>query len=281
MISEAAFSLLEMITTMGMLSVIMSIVITFFFDTTFRSNDQELMLQAHQGARAMMDELAFELRMAGNGMPLGQPAFSISDRKIGEAALAILPGSDASTVVFRANLTGRIHLISKDFNPADSLTAELVSAEGLGAGTEIYINDLPVRGLSGLKGRIASAGTNSVTLSDSYIASENAVFAAGSILEPVSEIEFVSLPDWAGIRRISENTDEILLPNSQFSVEYLESDGSRLNPPLSSEVLAGQLSAVHLTVRVRTRRKLHASGSEFVAELQRTIALRNINLNNF
>lgn len=276
--SNRGFSLLEMLAALGLLSIVMGTVVAFFFDVTYHSNDQLLMLQANQAARALIDELGSELRMAGNGLPLGQAGFSANDQNLGDAPLPVLPESREDLIVFRGNMTGDVYVLSSDFNPQESQTVKLASTEGLESGMEVYISDASANGSSALKGRISSVGTDTVILQSGFVATEDAIFASGSMLDPVLEIEFRSLADWRGIQRAVGGTTEILLPNSAFSINYLGSDGTAIGPALSASSVAEELSALALTVRVKARRKLR-SGLEYVAELHRNIALRNVCLN--
>lgn len=277
-LSERGFSLLEMIAALGLLSVVMTMVVVFFFDVTYHSNDEQLELQANQAARALIDEIGSELRLAGNGLPLGQTGFSASDPDLGDAPLPLLTESDENRVVFRSNTKGEVYILSSDFNPGEEATVKLVSTDGLASGMDIYITNAPALGNGGLKAEISSVTADSVDLQGITAAPEGSIFAAGSILEPVSEIELDSAADWTGITHTTGSASEILLPNSQFSIQYLDSDGALLTPPLSAAEIAGSLSSVDLTVRVRAKRKLR-SGADYTAELHRVIALRNICLN--
>ncbi len=277
-LSQGGFSLLEMLAALGLLSVVMSMVVVFFFDVTHHSNDQQLELQANQAARALIDGLGAELRLAGNGLPLGQRDFSSLNADLGDAPLPVLIESDEDHVVFRSNTKGDVYILSSDFKPAEETTVKLVSTDGLAAGMDVYITNGPVSGSGGLKAEISSVTTDSVALQGITAAPEGSIFAVGSILDPVSEIEFNSPADWTGVQRITGDSSEILLPNSQFSIQYLDSNGAVFTPPLSAAEIAGGLSAVELTIRVRAKRRLR-SGVEYVAELRRIIALRNLCFN--
>ena len=73
----------------------------------FRQNeqifrDQNLIIEMQQNARAVMSQIADEIRMAGQGMPIYAATF---DNGPGEATTAIMPSSASSRIDFRAGLS--------------------------------------------------------------------------------------------------------------------------------------------------------------------------------
>lgn len=70
----------------------------------------------------------------------------------------------------------------------------------------------------------------------------------------------------------------LLAPDSNFSLQYIMSNGTVIAPPLTDIEVANSISAVILQVNVQGERDL-VTGEAYTASLQQQIALRNLILN--
>ncbi len=78
------------------------IVFQLFSQNEKAFRDQDLVIEAQQSARAVASQIADEIRMAGQGMPLFSASF---DETESESAAVILNGSDDTRINFRAGLS--------------------------------------------------------------------------------------------------------------------------------------------------------------------------------
>lgn len=275
---EKGFSLVELVLTMGLLTIVIALSASFFLDAMYQSADEDIMLQAQQAARAIADQMKFEIRMAGSGLPLGQSGFSANDSTLGDAPLPVTADSDDTSITFRSNVSGVTQMLISDFAPVpgQSSTMQVSGINGLKTGMIVYLSDASASGTAGLKGTISSIGSGSVMIGSGYVGTANATFKAGSMLGPAIEITYLSTPE--GVRRVSEDGDQLLFPNSRFTLEYVNKNGVTMSMPLGAAAIADDLASVKMTVEVKGRRQLR-SGGEYTATLKRIAALRNLYIN--
>ena len=69
---EAGETLLPLIVSISLATVVFAATMSSFFDATKHGFDQEVRLRALEEATAVLDLMAYDLRMLGSGMPLGQ-----------------------------------------------------------------------------------------------------------------------------------------------------------------------------------------------------------------
>lgn len=137
-------------------------------DQTFR--DQNLIAGMQQNVRAVASQIAEELRMGGQGVPVYAAMF---DTSVQEAATSILDGSNASTIRFRSGVS---NVYSRATSPltygGGSETVSVTSAAGFntaiaGSTTRfVYIYGKTASTWTWLRAQVSAVntGANTITL---------------------------------------------------------------------------------------------------------------------
>ena len=276
--SEAGETLLTLVVSVGLATVVFAATVSSFLDAARHGFDQEIRLRALEEAGAVLDLMAFDLRMLGSGMPLGQPDFRIDDATLQPASYPLLPESNATSIAFRMNEWGTTTLLTADFNPAATSLVNVFSSTGFQAGNTVYINNATTGGTAGFAGTISSIAGNQLTVGLGNTYTAGTVFRSGSLIDRVSTIIYAS-PGAAGggITRDAGNGPVLLSPDSSFSATYLDVDGIVMALPLSADTIAHNLGAIRLSIQVRGDHALR-DGSIFTAQAGQTIGIRNLNV---
>lgn len=273
--SEKGETLISLLVSIGLSSIVFAAVVNTFVQSTRYSSDHNMMLSAQEEAKSIADLLAFELRLTGAGMALGQGYFSMTDTTLGDAPLPVLTNATSTSITVRFNEKGKFGVLTSSFNPAAGVTVNVNNTSAFVQGDTVYISDLAAGGNYGLKGVVSSVGGSSITLSSGAVYKTGATFASGSRIEPVREVIFNSPSDWSGITRDGEFGPIKLSPNSTFSLQYRDSTGATLSTPLTAATIKNNLAAVVVNVNVRSPRHLK-SGLIYTAQAQHTVSLRNL-----
>lgn len=277
--SERGESLMSFLVGTALVTVIFGAALNAFLDASHSSLDLRVKARAEEQAKTILDLMAYELRMLGSGMPLGQTGFAIGDAALGSAPLPVLLTSSSSRISFRLNETGAETVLVSDFTPGPSArTFSVASAADLDVGDTVYISDHTAGGTNGLSGVVEATSGATVTLANGFVSTSSAMFGAGSLVSRVTNVTFDSPADWSGVTRDPETGAVVLAPNSSFTVEYLDSSGAAIAIPLTSSSVADNLTSIRLTVSVRGDAELR-SGGIYTATAVETIALRNLNMN--
>lgn len=99
--AEKGFSLLEVLIATAIMLLIGTSVFHLFRQNEKVFHDRDLVTEMQQGARAAVSLAAGEIRTAGQGLPVYATTY---DAAPGEAAVAILAGSNAMRINFRAGI---------------------------------------------------------------------------------------------------------------------------------------------------------------------------------
>jgi hypothetical protein len=274
---ERGASILSLLVNLLLMGLIFGASLTHFFETSRRAYDHEIIASTQERARAILDLMSFEIRMAGSGMPLGQPAFMTAG--FSENALPLLPASTHQSLTIKLNESGRNAVIENSFSPSfNSLTFNVTSAEDLEAGDTIYISNMIVGGVGAMRATVSSVSGNAVTISAAYDISANTSFPAGSTVDRVSKLVFNSPPDWSGITRDAELGAVVVAPKSRFMLSYLNASGGQVSLPLTEAKILNEVSSLILTVMVKSDRPLKR-GEHYLAQTQQVVALRNLIIN--
>lgn len=276
--SEAAFTILELLVSMIIFTMLMASIIVTLPKTSKEASDQEVRAEANDLARTTLDYLAYDIRMAGAGIPFYQSGFSIGGTGLDIAPLPILLTSNDSNLTLRLNEQGLQTVLTGDFPPsAANLRFTVLSVADLSPNTTIYISDVTVAGTAGLRAVVKSitAGTRQVEINSTYIATPSTTFKAGSTVERVTDVTYTSSDDWSGITRTSGDTTLLVAPRSQFSLTYLDTAGSNITLPLTNAVVKTNLSSIRVSISVRGKRPL-SSGEIYTATAVQEVTLRNL-----
>lgn len=250
-----------------------------FSNVWARSTELRMKAQVHTEARLLLDMLAFDLRMAGTGLPLGQTAFTSTLASLGQQELPIAVGANGSTFTVQLNELGTSTVVASSFAPsASNRIIQTTSTTGFAVGDTIYLSDMPSRGTNGLRGTIEAITPSSIRITSSYASSTTGSFPAGSSVEPVTKVTYANSA--AGITRDQGSGPVLLAPSSSFSITYLDSSGTALTTPLSTQAITDSLGAVRLQVSLQLSSNSSGTSTQtFSATSSQTVALRNVNLN--
>jgi Tfp pilus assembly protein PilW len=125
---QRGFSILEILISLSITLIIGLAVFQLFRQNERIFRDENLVTEMQQGARAAIAQAASDIRMAGQGVPLYAATFNSG---LNESAVAILAGSTASRINFRAGLA-----------PADALAlAPLPMSFSVGQSVPLTVND--------------------------------------------------------------------------------------------------------------------------------------------
>lgn len=275
---ERGETLVGMLVALLLSAVVMAAAVTNFSDAWRRSSDHRMMAQTQSEARTVLDLLAYDFRMIGSGIPLGQAGFQIGDAAIGSAALPILTTSTASSLVARLNETGASTVTTANYTPSVSaLTVQILSNPGFASGDTVYLSNMTAGGTGGMMAVISTASNSALSFNSSFTATASTTFNAGSIIERVATITYNSPGVATGITRNTGGGAIVLSPRSTFTLSYLDNTGAALVLPLTETVIKNNLAALQVSVSVSSARKL-LNGKNYTATTQQVVALRNLNL---
>jgi hypothetical protein len=277
--SQRGTVLLDTLMSILVGAIVIGSAVSTFSNMWARSTELRLKTQLHTEARLILDLLAFDLRMTGSGLPLGQTAFRASDPAISQAALPVLPGASASSVTVQLNEMGTSSVISSLFDPsAGDRAIQTNSTSGFAVGDTIYLSDMPKGGSNGLRATVQGISSGTITIAPDYIIGTSAPFPAGSNIEPVKQVTYSNSA--SGITREAGSTTALLAPHSTVTLTYLDSSGSPLPTPLTATSISELLSAVVIHVTLRSAAiDTPDSQQGFTSTTSQTVALRNVNLN--
>lgn len=266
-------TLLELLVSLSITSVVLGAVVDSITRTSTQARDNEVMLHANEVARAILDTMVFDIRLVGAGMPMGQAAFpmesftpvtppgvqwssttsSTAQVRLGDAAWPIMPGSDATHIYLRLNERGVETVLANDYDPGSgSLTFTVLDVSDFTVNDIIYISDRRENGCAGLRGLITSINSASKQITISSTSGPNypsgTIFGAGSSVNRVSTVSYVSTGGAAGIQMAISDYDSTLrtlYPNSSFSLVYKNrTSGTAMTMPTAADNLCNFLPPV-------------------------------------
>lgn len=277
---ERGFTLLELMVTLVLTSIVFLGAMQMYTTISSVSYDHHLRLGTHVQAQAIMQTIGNEIRILGNGVPFDQPNFQIGEDTLSDPTVTQpidIATSTTSSISFRLNETGEVALLTADFDPTSSLTISLTDVSGLAVNDPIYLNNSVVSGDDGLYGVVTAVNSVSktVTIGAGYVTAADADFPMGSILEEVPIVTYTYTPG-TGITRDSGYGAVLLGNNASMTLEYRDSAGNVLTPPLTNTVVVDQLRAIKVTIALTSDAKLK-SGENYTATVEGVFGLRNLN----
>lgn len=276
--NERGMSLIELLVSIGMFSVLFTAIVSSYTVAARRSYDDQLITRTNEQARMVLDTISYDVRMAGAGMPLGQSGFAVGGTGLGDAPLAVLTSSTASTIVFRLNEIGRDTILTGSFAPTStSRTFSAASAADLEDGDIVYISDAMEGGSQGLRGVVESVSGTSVTIATGYVTGVGSVtFVAGSTVSRISDVTYSNAT--GGITRNNGSSTVVVAPRSTVSFRYFDASGTELTLPLTGSVVDDTLTGVEVTVTVNAAAPLR-DGTNYSSTARQRVALRNLIFN--
>src|SRR5262249_9961329 len=135
----------------------------------FRQNervirDQTLIMEMQQTARVVLSQIADEIRMAGQGVPVYASTY---DPTPSEASAAFLSPSTSNRIDFRAGLSNVETWITTpapiDLTLGSSRTLGITDSTGLSAGKFVYIWGPVTNGWTWVRGQLTSVTSTTIT----------------------------------------------------------------------------------------------------------------------
>jgi hypothetical protein len=187
--------------------------------------DQTLIMEMQQTARVVASQIAEEVRMAGQGVPIYASTF---DTIPSEAVAIILGSSNANRIDFRAGLSNVETLINGgpfDFSIGVPRTIAVASAAGFAAGKFVYISGAATSSTSAwIRAELTAVSSTTLTLiprdtgtadtivhfvSAPTVSLEEAVsiyLSSGSVRRATaSSLSNPALPVWSAANEIGKN----------------------------------------------------------------------------
>ncbi len=322
--AAGGLTIVELMVSMTITLLVMSSLVQSIMYTSRGTRDNEIITRANEVSQAILDYMVFDIRLLGAGMPLGQSLFPMqaflpgaatvpptanwgnSTYPLGDAPWPILPTSDSTHIHVRLNERGLETVLSAQFDPGSSSTMSVLDLNDFVAGDIVYLYDRRLAGNAGLRGLVTSrspAANNAsgqtpgtLTISATKNVSLNGavpyVFEAGSSVNRVSTISYVSPSDWSGVQiAISDydSTPRIIYPSTKFSLVYRDRLGAVVTLPSTVTTAANitsilpsmtDLASVEITVMAQGERKL-SNGRVYQSTVSQDVGLRNLLLSHY
>lgn len=148
--------------------------------TTFSraSNDHRQISDTEVIARKILDQMSYEIRLTGGGVPFHLAGFQIGDATLGDSPLPILTSSSATEITFKINQRGRVGMLSTEYDPSAGVSFTVVDITGFAQGQEVYITSVDPSNPDGLHGTIQSIAGSVITLEENPVYTVGAVFCS-------------------------------------------------------------------------------------------------------
>jgi type II secretory pathway pseudopilin PulG len=275
--SQAGFSLLELMFAMTLTLIIGAMGFQLFRQNERVFREQNALAETQQNVRAMVFQLADEIRRAGQGVPVFASSFDTSPS---EATVAVLSGSDATHLRVRegfSNIETRAGQFPSDYslNGTRNVTVEDGSLFPAGTGRFVYIWGSGENGCwSWVRAELISVSTAAITIvprqigescrtgagtvrftNEQIVALEecaNVYFSAGSIWRATStDMTSPSAPLWSAASELGRDLQGL-------SFTYYDRNGSSVTPASLAE--RESVARVDVTVRTPSGLSLSARG---------------------
>ena len=264
MIMNKGFSLIELLVALVVTLGLAAMTFQLFHQNERVVRDQNLVLEMQQTARAVASQIADEIRMAGQGVPIHAAEF---DPAPSEAAATILSSSSNTRIDFRAGLsnveTGVAAGEPRDFTIGASRTLRVASAAGFSVGKFVYVwgptanfawtwlrADVGAVTATSLTLTPVNTGTTETTIhfaAPPTAAMEEVVsifLSNGTVRRATAaNMNNLSSPVWSGANEIGRNC-------TALSFTYYDADGRVVQPSsLSNRMVIARVD-IRLTVEV-------------------------------
>src|SRR5262245_1854822 len=164
MTQPKGFSLIELLVALSVTMLLASMMFQLFQQNERVLRDQTLIMEMQQTARIVISQIADEIRMAGQGVPLYATGF---DTGPSEATAVILNSSSAIRIDFRAGLSNveKTAIGPADFSLNTSRSLAVANGSGFVPGKFIYIfGPTGAAPWTWLRAELTSSGSTNLTL---------------------------------------------------------------------------------------------------------------------
>jgi prepilin-type N-terminal cleavage/methylation domain-containing protein len=258
------FSLIELLIALSVALILSEMMFQLFHQNERVLRDQTLIMEMHQTARVVASQIADEIRMAGQGVPLYAMGF---DTVASEAAVVILGSSNTNRIDFRAGLsnveTATVGSGPTDFNIGVSRTVSVAAGAGFSVGKFVYISGPGTDSVwCWLRAEVTAVSSAALTviprntgIADATVhfrapptaALEEAVsiyLSGGTVRRATSTImSSTSTPTWSAANEIGRNFTELIFI-------YYDVGGNVVPPTSLANRMAIARVDIRLTVQV-------------------------------
>jgi prepilin-type N-terminal cleavage/methylation domain-containing protein len=165
---KSGFSLVELMIALLIVLAIGSMTFQLFRQNERVIRDQTLIMEMQQTARVVLAQIADEIRMAGQGVPVYASTY---DPAPSEASAAFLSTSTSNRIDFRAGLSNVETWITTpapiDLTLGTSRTMGITDATGLSAGKFVYIWGPAMNGWTWVRAQLTSVTSTTITCTPS------------------------------------------------------------------------------------------------------------------
>ena len=260
--TRRGFSLIELLIALSIVLAAGAMTFQLFRENERVIRDQNLIMEMQQTARVVISQIADELRMAGQGVPIFATAFDGSPPS--EATAIFLATSTASRIDFRAGLSN-VETVVTTLAPIDlSLgglrTLSVADSSGVSVGKFVYIWGPATNGWGWTRAHVTSVTSTSVTFIPQQTGG-NGTTIHYTAAPTLSLEEAVSLSLNAGsVRRATANdfgnpsapmwnaSNEIGRSVTALTFTYYDAAGNLLPPALPDRTLIARID-IRLTVQ--------------------------------
>jgi prepilin-type N-terminal cleavage/methylation domain-containing protein len=254
---DTGFSLIELLVALVIALGLSTMMFHLFHENERVIRDQTLIMEMQQTARIVASQIADEIRMAGQGVPLFAASW---DTTPSEAVAVILASSTASRIDFHAGLsnveTAVTSMVPIDFTLGVSRTLSVADGSAFSSGKYVYISDSS----TWLRAEVTNANSTSLTVtprttgtgnsavhfpSAPTISLEEAVsiyLNSGSVRRATAnDLTNPAAPGWSAANEIGKNF-------TVLGFSYYDATGNPVTPNSLSNRLAIARVDIQLTV---------------------------------
>jgi prepilin-type N-terminal cleavage/methylation domain-containing protein len=258
----SGFSLLEMLFALTILLVVGMMVSSLFQRNAIVIRDQTLIMEMQQTARIVISQIADEVRMAGQGVPVFATAF---DGAPTEATVPFLGTSTSSRIDFRAGLTNVETVVTTpaplDLTVGTARALAIADGSALTAGKFVYLWGPGTESWPWVRSQLVAAGSSTMTIVPAqtgstaalvhfsaaptvYLEEGISIFLNGSSVRRATSNDFSnpSNPTWNPANEIGANVSEL-------TFTYYDNAGTSIIPSSLANRAAIARVDIHLTAR--------------------------------
>jgi prepilin-type N-terminal cleavage/methylation domain-containing protein len=260
---QTGFSLIEVLVALSIVLCLSTMMFQLFHQNERVIRDQTLIMEMQQTARIVASQMADEIRMAGQGVPVYSSTF---DAVPSEAVAVILDSSNASRIDFRAGLSN-VETSTEggalDFNMGMPQSIPVQSTSGLLPGKFVYVSGIATGSAwSWMRAEVTAVSSTTLTLiprntgttdatihfnAAPAISLEEAVsiyLSGGSVRRAVTgSMSNLSSPTWSAANEIGKNF-------TALNFRYYDDNGAVVQPVSLSNRIRIMRVDIELTVVV-------------------------------
>jgi prepilin-type N-terminal cleavage/methylation domain-containing protein len=282
------FSLIELLIALLVVLCIGMMTFELFNENARVIRDQNLIVDMQQTARIVMSQIADEIRMAGQGVPIYASSFDLSPA---EAATVFLGTSTSSRIDFRAGLsnveTAVTTLPPIDMTIGSSQTLGIADSTGLSTSKFVYVWGPSTNGWTWVRAQLTSVTSTYITCIPQqtgspsspahftgaptvYLEEAVSIFLNGGSVRHTTATGFTNpaSPTWAPSNEIGANV-------ANLTFTYYDVNGNIVTPSSLSNRAA--IARVDISVTVQTAGALSTGNVRRYSLALRTVP-RNVRI---